>query len=131
MNMEAKGGPLKIGSNRGTRKAEELIVDQDFSPCAALDEIKNNRAYGKVGITICRQTLYNYIDKGIFMRLTNKDLPFMDRGGKQKRAIFALCGCRGVKASRSARRKSTSGRIWTLGNGHGGVLPWWKKCFWS
>ena len=83
-NMEAKGPGLKIGNHRDyAEKLEELIVDQDFSPSAALHEIENHpEIYGDFGIRVCRQTLYSYVDKRIFARLTNKDLPF--KGSRRK-----------------------------------------------
>lgn len=83
-NLAAKGAPLKIGSDLAYATAlEGLIVDQDFSPAAALHEIEDNpKKYGTFSTKICRQTLYAYIDKGIFLRLTNKDLPF--RGSRRK-----------------------------------------------
>lgn len=84
-NMEAKGPGLKIGSHRDyAEKLEELIVDQDYSPSAALHEIENHpEIYGDFGIRVCRQTLYSYVDKRIFARLTNKDLPF--KGARRKK----------------------------------------------
>ena len=83
-NLEAKGPGLKIGNHRDyAEKLEELIVDYDFSPSAALHEIENHpEKYGKFGVRICRQTLYSYVGKGIFLRLTNKNLPF--KGSRQK-----------------------------------------------
>ena len=84
-NMEAKGPGLNIGNHRDyAEKLEELIVDQDFSPSAALHEIENHpEIYGDFGIRVCRQTLYSYVDKRIFARLTNKDLPF--KGSRRKK----------------------------------------------
>lgn len=84
-NLEAKGPGLKIGNHRDyAEKLEELIVDQDFSPSAALHEIGNHpEIYGEFGVRVCRQTLYSYVEKRIFARLTNKDLPF--KGSRQKK----------------------------------------------
>ena len=77
-NMDAKGGPLKIGSDRRYAETPEaLIADDNFSPEAALHEIENHpEKYGTFETRICRQTLYAYIDKSVFLRLTNKTLPF-------------------------------------------------------
>ena len=42
-NLEAKGPGLKIGNHRDyAEKLEELIVDYDYSPSAALHEIENH-----------------------------------------------------------------------------------------
>ena len=84
-NLEAKGPGLKIGNHRDyAEKLEELIVDYDYSPSAALHEIENHQEiYGEFGVRVCRQTLYSYVEKRIFARLTNKDLPF--KGSRQKK----------------------------------------------
>lgn len=84
-NMAAKGPALKIGNHRAYAETlEELIVNQDFSPAAAIHEIENHpEKYGQFGVRICRQTLYSYVEKGIFLQLTTKHLPF--RGSRQKK----------------------------------------------
>lgn len=83
-NLAAKGGEWKIGKNRTyVETLEALIVDQGYSPSAALAEVENTpELRERCDMKICRQTLYNYIDKGLFLRLTNKDLPF--RGSRRK-----------------------------------------------
>lgn len=68
----AKGAPLKIGNNLAfANYLESKIIEEKFSPCAALAETK------KQGFetNICFKTLYNYIDSRIFRKLTNKHLP--------------------------------------------------------
>ena len=111
-NLEAKGPGLKIGNHRDyAEKLEELIVDYDYSPSAALHEIENHpEIYGEFGVRVCRQTLYSYVEKRIFARLTNKDLPF-----------------KGSRKGGQHREKAGGGqhapRAWPLGNGSGGVLP--------
>lgn len=82
-NMRAKGPGLKIGSDRALAEyLEHLIADEHFSPAAALAKIKETgRVYS---VEISEWTLYSYIDKGIFARLTNKDLPV----GKQKKQRY-------------------------------------------
>lgn len=67
----AKGGPLKIGTDHQYAEfLEAKIVDEKMSPAAALAEAR------KAGFStsICATTLYSYIDKGIFLRLTNQNL---------------------------------------------------------
>lgn len=85
-NMAAKGPGLKIGNHRDyAEKLEELIVDQNFSPAAALHEIERHpETHGEYSVRICRQTLYSYVEKGIFLRLTNQDLPFQGSRRKKK-----------------------------------------------
>ena len=73
-NLRAKGPNLKIGNNRDLANfLENLIVDEKYSPDAALAEAIKQGVTGE--ISICTSTLYSYIDKGVFLRLTNKTLP--------------------------------------------------------
>lgn len=85
MNMEAKGAQLKIANCQAfADRLEELIVDEGYSPAAALAEIRENEPE-KYQVDICRVTLYSYIEKGIFLRLTNKNLPIKSkRKGKYR-----------------------------------------------
>ena len=73
-NEQGKGRSLKIGNDRALAECiEEKIVENKYSPEAALMEIKREGRTFKT--TISTRTLYRYIDKGLFLRLTNKDLP--------------------------------------------------------
>ena len=75
-----KGADLKIGNDRELAQyLEDLIVEQHFSPDAALGEIKRRGLH--FSTSICRTTLYSYIRKGVFLHLTSKHLP---RRGKRK-----------------------------------------------
>ena len=40
-----------------------------------LGELKAQGREGEFNTTVCVATLYSYIDKGVFLKLTNKDLP--------------------------------------------------------
>ena len=88
-NQTAKGRPLKIGKDRAFAdflEGKMLGVQPDgtedrrrrYSPGAAL------AAARKAGFTttICTSTLYSYIDKRVFLRLTNRDL--WEKGKKKK-----------------------------------------------
>ena len=48
-------------------------MNEKYSPGAVLGEIKHKAI--TFSVTISKTTLYSYIDKGIFLHLTNKDLP--------------------------------------------------------
>ena len=73
-NLKVRGTQLKIGNDIALADyIERKIVEEQYSPDAVLGEIKNDRK--KFRVMICTTTLYSYIDKGIFFRLTNKDLP--------------------------------------------------------
>ena len=75
-NQTAKGRPLKIGNNREYANfLEEAMLSKEdprkrCSPAAALELAKRK------GFTmhICVTTLYSYIDKGVFLHLTSKNL---------------------------------------------------------
>ena len=68
-----KGRGLKIGSDY---QLEQHIVkkirDKNYSPDAVIGEIKTGKY--KFATTICTRTLYNYIDSGVFLEITNKNL---------------------------------------------------------
>lgn len=75
-NLKSKGGSLKIGSDiRLANYIEEKIMKEDYSPAAVLGEIKAQQKESEFSVMICTTTLYSYIDKGIFLHLTNKNLP--------------------------------------------------------
>ena len=69
--QSGKGRPEKIGNDREYADfLEKTILEHKYSPAAAL------AAARKQGFktTICVGTLYSYIDKGLFLKLTNRDL---------------------------------------------------------
>ena len=75
-NQTAKGRPLKIGKDHAYAEfLEQTIMAKEnpktrYSPAAAL-ELAKRKGFT---LTICVSTLYSYIDKGVFLHLTNKDL---------------------------------------------------------
>lgn len=70
--LAAKGAKLKIGSEKEfADRIEQIIINEGYSPAAALAKAK---AEG-IEFTVCITTLYSYIDKGVFLNLTLKDLP--------------------------------------------------------
>ncbi len=75
-NLAAKGPPLKIGNDfELVEYLERKMLDKDNprSPAAALAEIRIEGRQFKTTICVC--TLYSYITKGVFLTLTNDDLP--------------------------------------------------------
>lgn len=75
-NLRVRGTQLKIGNDlEYAQYLEDKIVNEDYSPSAVLGELKAQGKEGEFKTTICTTTLYNYIDKGIFLNLTNKNLP--------------------------------------------------------
>lgn len=81
-NGQNKGPGLKIGNDHKLAEhIEEKIIKCKYSPDAVIGEIKAKNL--KFRTTICTKTLYNYIDRGIFFNITNKDLPV--KKNKKKR----------------------------------------------
>ena len=80
INATAKGAPLKIGNDQAFAKFVEDMILKGFSPTAILDYIKENGL--KFKTKVCRVTLYSYINKGLFLRISNKNLL---RKGKRKK----------------------------------------------
>lgn len=73
-NCANKGVSLKLNGDIDFIKyVEFMIKEKKYSPVALLADIKNKGL--KFNTDICFKTLYNYIDKGLFNSITNKDLP--------------------------------------------------------
>jgi IS30 family transposase len=76
-----KGRSLKIGNDHKLADyIEKKICDEKFSPDAALAEARKTGGFKGL---ICTRTLYSYIESGLFMRLTNKDL-LVKRNSKKR-----------------------------------------------
>ncbi len=76
LNKQKKGRGLKIGKDRELADyIEDKIVENKYSPAAALADVEKEREEKKFKTRISLRTLYRYIDAGIFLRLTNKHLP--------------------------------------------------------
>ena len=54
---------------------EKKIIEENYSPEAVLGELRVQNRAKDFSVSICIRTLYNYIDKGVFLNLTNKNLP--------------------------------------------------------
>lgn len=81
-NLRAKGPQLKIANDHELADyLEKKVVDEGFSPAAALASIEHEGKEFKT--SICTSTFYSYIEKGVFLNLSNKDLP---EKSKKKRA---------------------------------------------
>ena len=79
-----KGAQLKIGNDYELLHfIEDKIINEKLSPEAVLGIIKRDNL--KFKTSICRVTLYSYIDKGLFLHLSNKDLPIKGRRKKHKK----------------------------------------------
>ena len=70
-NRQNKGRGLKIGKDRALSAfLEDKILREKCSPAVAL-ELARREGFQT---SICVQTLYNYIDDGLFVKLTNAHL---------------------------------------------------------
>lgn len=77
-----KGGQLKIGNDIAYANfLERKILNDRFSPAAALAAARSEGFQ----TSICVQTLYNYIDHGIFLILTNNHLWEKQKRKKKKK----------------------------------------------
>lgn len=82
-NKSKQGAKLKIGADyKLAEYIEKKIIEDKYSPEAVLMHIKTSKL--DFNTTICKSTLYSYIDKGIFLNLTNKYLPVKKNGKKQQ-----------------------------------------------
>lgn len=80
-NQTAKGRPLKIGNDHAYADFLERKICMDrYSPAAALAAARREG----YTTTICTATLYSYIDKEIFLHLTNKNLWVKSKKKKRK-----------------------------------------------
>lgn len=96
-NSKNKGPNLKIGKDHKLAKhIEKKIVKHKYSPGAVIGEIKVKGL--KFEASICTKTLYNYIDQGVFVNITNKDLPVKKNGkkGTYKRVKIAHKNLKGT-----------------------------------
>lgn len=87
-NLRAKGAGLKIGNDIAlSNYIEDKIINGKYSPEAVVGELWRTGKWGDFSVTLCTRTLYNYIDKGVFLNLTNKNLPVK---GKRRRAYHKV-----------------------------------------
>lgn len=85
-HLKAKGPDLKIGSDMAFAEyVEYKICVEHYSPAAVLGEIKAKGL--KFNTTVSKTTLYRYIDSGLFLTLTNADLPVKKRKKSRKHRI--------------------------------------------
>jgi len=93
-----KGRTWKIGHNHKlSAHIERKICDERYSPDAVIGEIKTKGL--SFDVTVCTKTVYNMIDAGLFLRLSNKDLPVKRNGKKRK-----------YRQTRSVALNNTKGR---------------------
>ena len=100
-HLREKGPDLKIGADHElARYIEETIIANDCSPAAVLGYAKMEGRTFKTSVSVA--TIYSYIKKGIFLRITQVDLP---RRGKKKQ------GYKKVKTRKDQARASAGESI--------------------
>lgn len=98
-NLSAKGAPLKIGTDHALAQyIETKIAEEHYSPAAALGKIKEEGR--EFTTTISVGTLYNYIDSGVFLRITNADLPVKPKRKRNYRHVRPARAPRGESIER-------------------------------
>ena len=96
-HLEVKGPSLKIGKDHKLAgRIEELIIEEKYSPEAALAQIEKERKEEQYTVTICKATLYSYIANGLFSELSEENLPIKKKKkkgtGNRKRRSRAAAG---------------------------------------
>lgn len=82
-NATNKGPGLKIGHDHQLATyIEDKIINEKYSPDVVMGRIKEQGL--KFKTMICTKTVYNYIDKGVFLNLSNKHLLLKRNGIKRK-----------------------------------------------
>lgn len=82
-SVSNRGRNLKIGSDHEFAAfIEHMIKDEKYSPEALLLYMKNNGI--EFSTTLCCKTIYNYLDMGLFLHISNKDLTSKKEGKKKK-----------------------------------------------
>ncbi len=101
--LKGKGPGLKIGNDHALAQYIEYKIGKEkYSPAAVLGEIKRKEL--EFTVTISEVTLYRYIDQGLFLTISNKDLPVKrNRTGNYKKV-------HGTKPARAPRGESIEKR---------------------
>ena len=82
INATAKGAPIKLGNDKRFATFVENMILEGYSPGAILLYVKEHGL--KFRTKVCRVTLYSYIEKGVFLRISNKNL--LRKGGRKIKA---------------------------------------------
>lgn len=84
-NMQAKGAPLKVGNDYAfVHYVEKRIVQDKLSPGAVWGELQRNNPFRT---SISRTTMYRYVEKGVFLNVTLKDLPLGVRRKRYRKTV--------------------------------------------
>lgn len=82
-SVSNRGRNLKIGSDHEfAAYIEHMIKDEKYSPEALLLHMKIEGI--QFSTTLCYKTIYNYLDMGLFLNISNKDLTSKKEKKKKK-----------------------------------------------
>ena len=82
-NMSNRGRNLKIGNDyKFAAYIEDMIGNKKYSPAALLLHARNEGLH--FSTSICKGTIYNYIDMGLFLNISCIDLPYKKLSKKKK-----------------------------------------------
>ena len=82
-SVSNRGRNLKIGSDHEfAAYIEHMIKNEKYSPEALIQHMKNEGI--RFSTTLCFKTIYNYLDMGLFLNVSNKDLSVKKEETKKK-----------------------------------------------
>ena len=85
-NLKNKGADIKLGKDFSYAEyLEKRVIEDKLSPLAVLGEIKAKGL--KFNTSICVNTFYKYIERGVFYRLSIKHLPLKEKRKKHNRKL--------------------------------------------
>ncbi|NLG05844.1 MAG: IS30 family transposase [Clostridia bacterium] len=103
IRQSEKGRPLKIGNDiHFIKHCEKMIIKHKWSPDAIIGRLKNHGNPFKTNI--CTVTLYNYIDRGILLNVSNKNLPVKRNKQKQKYERIRKVALKNLKGTSIEKR---------------------------
>ena len=113
-----KGPGLKIGHDHAfVDFVEQKIKDEKWSPAAVIGYLKLHKEM--FSVDICVKTLYNYIDRDLFLHISNKDLLVKKNSPKRQNhrvhtvALHNRCG-KSIEERPSCINDRTESGHWEL-----------------
>lgn len=95
-NKAEKGRLPKVGNDLDfIRFVESMILERKYSLEAVLLHIKKHDL--KFKTEVCLNTLYNYVDRGMFLNVTNKHLPVRSKRKKRNMRRISKISLNNVK----------------------------------
>lgn len=83
-SVSNRGRNLKIGSDHEfAAYIEHMIKNEKYSPEALVQHMKNEGIH--FSTSLCFKTIYNYLDMGLFLNVSNKDLASKKEKAKKKK----------------------------------------------